>query len=177
VSRIARFFITPWEKLYSKFAHEQPVIGGSGVGAFSRHPHRGETVILSDGTEVNDGDPITELHLINYKLRDVVHSASGDGVNEFGLLIGEYKAMARMAKTGQIDDFKAVFGMTRLGPIVKRLGFEVFPAEDTRANRAIAAWQDFLRRVYYPTGEARRNNRPLVVYWMPKQTLIEKFGD
>ena len=177
MSGIARFILTPWEKFYSKLAHEQLVVGGSGIGAYSIHPHHGPSVTLLDGSVIVDGDPILELHLINYRLRDVMASSDSLASNEMTLLRQEYQALARMVQRGDVSDFKAIYGMTLLSPMVKRLGFEVVPALDTRGNRAIAAWQDILRRAYYSTGHARKNKRSLVIYWMPKDKFVKTYGD
>ncbi len=176
MSALARLILTPWEKLYSKVARERPVTGGSGVGAVSLHPYHGPRVSLSDGPVIESGDPILELHLINYRLRDVMESGDSLASNELTLLRQEYAALARLAQRGQLPDFKAVYGMTLLSPLVRRLGFEVFQAPPTLIYRLIAAWQDILRRAYYPGGRARRNKRGLVVYWMPREKLIDLYG-
>jgi hypothetical protein len=177
MSRFARYVLTPWEKVYSRLAHENKVVGGAGIGAFSIHPHHGGTVTLADGTEIAHGDPVLELHLINFRIRDAVNAVNDQSAtNELTLLKHEYQALANMARRGETPDFKAVFGMTLLSPMVRRLGFEVFPAPDTRANKIIAAWQDILRRAYYSSGKVGKNKRGLVEYWMTPENLITRFG-
>ncbi len=176
MSVLARFILTPWEKLYSRIARERTVTGGPGIGAVSLHPHHGAPVSLSDGSVISAGDQILELHLINYRLREVMQLGDSLASNELTLLRQEYAALARLAQCGEIPDFKAVYGMTLLSPLVRRLGFEVFPAPPTLGNRLIAAWQDVLRRAFYSTGRTGKNKRSLVIYWMPKATLIDLFG-
>lgn len=177
MSRFAALILTPWEKLYSVVAREQRVTGGAGVGAFSVHAYHGDPVSLSGGLTIESGDPVLELHLINYRLHDVVKKKDDSlASNELAILRREYAALAAMAVRGETGDFKAVYGLTLLSPMVRRLGFEVTPAPDTRAFRTIARWQDILRRAYYPTGHTGKNRRSLVVYWMAKDELIKKYG-
>lgn len=172
---ILRWIFLPWEWLYSKLERTRPVPGGRGIGRFTIHTHQGEPVTLSDGQTVSRGAVILELHLVNSKMRDLT-AADGTPIAIEPALRKEYELLAQAARRGDIPDFKAVYGMTLLSPFVRRFGFDVQLAPDTRQNRMIAGWQRILRIVFHPTGRIRQTKRPLYIYWMSRDKLIELYG-
>ncbi len=173
--KLLRFLLLPWEWLYTVAARSRPVPGGYGIGRFTLHTYHGQPVHLSDGKTVTPGSKILELHLVNSRMRDL--AAADDSPVELDVALRkEYEKLAEAAKRGDIPDFQAVFGMTLLSPIVRRFGFDVLLAPDTRQNRLIAGWQRILRSVFHPTGRFRRKRRPLYIYWMSRDKLIELYA-
>jgi hypothetical protein len=173
--RFWRFVFLPWEWFYSIAAKTQPIPGGHGIGRWASHTYHGQPVHLSDGQTVTPGSTILELHLVNSRMRDIT-TADESPVAVETALRQEYKLLAQAAGRGDIPDFTAVFGMTLLSPLVRRFGFDVLPAPDTFQNRMIARWQRILRSVFHPTGRFRRTKRPLFIYWMSKEKLIELYA-
>ncbi len=173
--KVLRFILLPWEWLYSVMSKSHPVPGGYGIGRWALHTYHGQPVDLSDGQTVSEGSVILELHLVNSRMRGLA-AADESPVALDVALRKEYEKLAEAALREDIPDFTAVFGMTLLSPIVRRFGFDVLPAPETWQNRLIAGWQRILRNAFHPTGHFRRKKRPLFIYWMSRDKLIELYA-
>lgn len=174
--RMWRWVLIPWEWCYSKLSRSHPVPGGSGIGAWTLHTYKGQPVHLSGGQSITEGSTILELHLVNARMQAAIETNKSLASNEMTVLRHEYEALARAALKGEIPEFVAVYGLTLMSPLVRRLGFDVFPAENTLENRMIAFWQQKLRSAFHPTGRFRRNRNQLFVYWMARAKLLNLYA-
>lgn len=155
----------------------EPVAPGS-VLALERRRHRGPEVTLADGTAVRAGDGAWAIHLDNRLLKDPALGGwqRGASAARADLLV----VARRHAALPEGQRPVAYTGITLLGPLVRRAGFEVRPRprswwarlEDWYLRSLLVRWS--------PDGRNRllRGHRPLVAerIWMSAAELIHLYG-
>jgi MFS family permease len=114
-----------WERFTSTLWHVQPVPDAPNhllEARFTRF--HGRPIDLPDGTHVNDGDPVLELHFSN---RHLLEAATHAGPFELLHMIAE--DMGALARWTQQPDFPAriqvIYGVSLLSRGASRLGFTV----------------------------------------------------
>lgn len=103
--------------------------------------YKGKAVILNDGTEINDGDLIGEIHIDNIKVKTV----NTDYNNMMKIFFNELYALKNTLLEGQYPQLKAIYAMTALYPLIKRRGFTVVEADYNAKNRFVTHWEHILR--------------------------------
>jgi hypothetical protein len=165
-----------WERLYRWRHHVRPLRGGSVLRVEMRH-HRGATVTLADGTRVQSGDPIVELHLAN---QAVAPNVERDGWSPFQVVRtarGDLEMLSRLAATGRLGPVAAVHAVSLLAPALARLGFEVMPLRATVRHRLLRFYLIGLLAVYHPDGwkAARRRMQAWPAEaWISTPALIRR---
>jgi peptidoglycan-N-acetylglucosamine deacetylase len=112
-----------WERSVDHRQRIRPVREGA-VLRFGRACHRGPAVILRDGTVVDVGDPIIELHLDNRRLAQV-GAARMPPWALLRLFRDDLAALGRDIAEGRLGPVRALRGVTLLAAAAPRLGFEV----------------------------------------------------
>lgn len=175
--------ITLWEKFFS-WVENISIIENSPYGLLrmSVHPFKGQPTVLSDGTKVNPGDYILEIHISNLTLAkgEVGGVKVASDIQLLPLFRQEMSNLANLAKEGRLDPrIKALWGVTMLGPGLRRLGFELEPMEEGPSSRFLVKWMNFLKWVFSPSGsEASSKHKSRLKghqYWMSIEQLIEKY--
>lgn len=144
--------------------------------------HRGHPVTLDDGTVINPGDSLIELHLNNvwFLHQNKTINSPAKMLWQSNLAFSEdLKYLAGQIKEGKLaSEIKALHAITTFHQASLRLGFTVMELPDTLWKRLTQFYLAGLRQAYYPQGARRlARTKPLAVreVWMSKGKLIEKY--
>ncbi len=142
--------------------------------------HRGRAVVLRDGTTVERGAIICELHCNNPVLLGI---ASTGKANPYHAAREDLRSLARwVAESGDGRKIRALYGFTLLGPAAARLGFTVRRCSaGVRRRFARMFMRGLLVIIYTPDGLSRLakgravNSYPCEV-WMSQRELLRRYG-
>ena len=156
----------------------------TGIINIEHRRHRGLPVRLDDGTTVNPGDPLLELHLNNAWFRHHRRNlADADGEVRWrttSAFAEDLRYLARqMQEGGPNTEITALHGRTTLSPQAKRLGFTVVALPHRLRQRLTMFYLNGLRRIYYfgkGKGYAKHRKPPILnEVWMSKSRLLERY--
>jgi hypothetical protein len=147
-------------------------VGPEGTIGVRRVRYRGPSVRLRDGTVVERGDEVLELHLNNARLSrlaatrprghwDALHAAKTDAAD----------LMSRLA-AGEFPGVKALHGVTLFGLAARWAGFEVRETAPGLGQRLQHLFLRGLARIYEPGPAPQRRPTnpgpaPCEVWWAP----------
>jgi len=181
---ILRPFINLWERFFSWKKNIQMVEGSPhGLLRIAFHPYHGDPIPLSDEDEIKSGDYIAELHIANLTLAKgkVGDIEVASDIQLLPLFRNEMRNLARLAQENKLDPrVKAFWGVTMMGPGLRRLGFNLRPMKESRSRASLRIWMNFLKWVYSPPGAQKHRKsktaREPQEYWMSIDYLIKKYG-
>ena len=172
-----------WERFTLWLWKVQPVPNAPhGLFQVSIHPYKGRPIVLPDGASVASGDPIMELHLVNWRLVDAYPAGQ-----PLFLLKEIREDLAAIAQGFQEQRYplsvRALYGVTILAAATPRLGFTLRPRPLNLHGRLERFFLKGLLALYnadglarLERGSARRDLRPQEV-WMSLGTLLERYGN
>lgn len=131
----------------------------------SPYRYKGPTILLKDGTVINKGDWIAELHLDNKGLKALDTSY----VNLIRLLRGELKALKSCLVYEPYSNIKAVFGITVFYEIAARQGFTVIDISNTGKRFFGSLWENILRTAFQ-----KRNKKARKKFIVSKECWISR---
>ncbi|NLI60515.1 MAG: hypothetical protein GX375_03690 [Clostridiales bacterium] len=180
---IIRPIVSCWEKLFSRIENIKVVENSPyGLLRMSVHPFKGQSIVLKDGTKIDSGDYIIELHISNLRLAkgEVGGIKVASDIQLLPLFRQELNNLAELASQGKLDPrAKALWGVTMLGPGLRRLGFQLEAMKEGLGSRLIVMWMNFLKWVFSPSSsKAPSRNKPKrkgYQYWMSIEELINKY--
>lgn len=181
---ILRPFINLWEKFFSWKENIQTVENSPhGLLRIAFHPYHGEPISLSDEDQINSGDYIAELHINNLTLAKgkVGDVEVASDLQLLPLFRDEMRNLARLAQERKLDPrVKAIWGVTMMGPGLRRLGFSLKPMKEGQNQTSLKIWMNFLKWVYSPQQDRKhkknKTGRGPHEYWMSVDHLIKKYG-
>ena len=171
-----------WERFTLWLWKVQPVPDApQGLLQVSIHPYKGSPMVLPDGTSIASGDPIMELHLVNWRL-----AAAQQGQQPLSLLKEIREDLAAIAQGFQQQRYpssvRALYGVTILAAAAPRLGFTLRPRLLNLHGRLERFFLKGLLALYHADGLARLERgsakhdlRPQEV-WMSVNTLLARYG-
>ena len=147
---------------------------------------RGGPVKLDDGSVVNPGDLILEIHMNNgwfLRNKDFMHLPGKIGWEFLSAFSEDLNYLAKQVSEGIFaSEIKAIHARTllRQDQGSQRLGFTVMDLPNTLWRRLSQFYLAGLRQAYYPE-RARRpiaKAKPLVrkEIWMSKRKLLQSYG-
>jgi len=138
-----------------------------------------EFVALSDGTIIEEGDLIAELHCNNQNILTLVGDRGG---NPFAAAREDLRSLAAWADQDEIGrKIRALFGVTMLTRAASRLGFTVRAERPNIRRRFEYVYMTGLLLLYAADGMRRLTNGatprtyPQEV-WMSRRELIRRYG-
>ncbi len=170
-----------WERV-TQLVNRQVAIPGPTYGLFKvEFAHfRGRSITLPDGTLVQSGARVAELHIQNKVLPDL---ASRRGAFELArMMAGDLTALAEWTER---DDFPervtAIYGFTILGRAARRFGFTVRERPHTVRSRLDRFFLTGLLALYNPDGVERLRQGTTygsypVEVWMSRGELRRRYG-
>ncbi len=140
----------------------------------------GRAITLPDGTTIQSGDQIVELHIHNSVMAQAASQASSWQL--LRMLMGDLRSLARWSRTSSFPaDVRAIYGYTLLSRGGRRLGFTV-----RERPRTLRSWLDGffllgLMVLYNPGGRSRLSQgttygREPVEVWMSRNDLDRMYG-
>ncbi|MGI6706492.1 MAG: YkoP family protein [Clostridia bacterium] len=140
----------------------------------------GEAIDFQDGTRVEPGDRIGELHFSNLgiasgKLGDTTITSE---LQLLSIVRSEIALLSTLVKENKIaQDIKAFYSISLFGPGAKRIGFVLREIPQTFHVKRIALWMSILRKVFSPaftnrSKKHRRHTRACEI-WITRKKLLE----
>ena len=164
-------FIHHWQPL------EAPQPGA--MARYRRAVYRGRPAVLQDGTSVNHGDPILEIHLDSQQVTDLGTSGHTPW-QRLAASKADMRALAEQVGSGALGPVVALHGETLVEGVPRLFGFEVTPLPRTWRWALFRYFMIGEEAVYHPTGLARlnrpRERRWPVECWLSKDALLRQYG-
>ena len=170
-----------WENLAH---HVWPVtdIPGAPYGTIQVRlmPYRGTPLTLRDGTKIERGTLISELHCNNRIVFDLVSRGTA---NPYRAAREDLRALARwMADADMAAEVRACYGFTMLAAAAERLGFSLRECEPGMRRKFNRVFMTGLLLIYTRDGLARLNKgRTLNSYpqevWMSRGELLRRYSE
>jgi hypothetical protein len=161
----------------------RPVANGETIICLRLARRRGPRIVLKDGTVVDPGDLLGELHLDNRRAA-ALHPGGHAGLRYRRELFRGFVALARELDTRpEYRAIRAVFGASLFWPsrLATEIGFEVRPLP-----RFVRWWQGgiekFVVAYYHPEGRERLSHgqrTELRQVWISRRALLnfaERYG-
>lgn len=142
-----------------------------------RHRYRGPEKQFPDGTLLQPGDIIGELHFDNARLCQLnATSSAGAGLGFARLMFASlHRLAARTEQDPALSDLKVYHGVTWLSPHGGSVGFAAEPLPPGFSRR----WKTAYFRLLLWAFAANPDNRSPVVdphhYWLTQHLLLSKF--
>lgn len=169
-----------YERSWADWFRIEPVTDDSAV-SLSVTRHRGLAVRLQDGTEIQDGELVGELHLSRDRLmrfhrdlppREVVFALRRNieqGLRALAALVAEHPRYRHL---------RAFHAASLFWRETKVLGFEPRPMEMSWARRVLEWYMRMLLARDHPLGRQRlqRSSRDIGVVWVSRTKLLSRFG-
>ncbi len=173
VERLDRWFDRWYEQKYDI----RPVGGGGYIFRFGLIHYRGERVVLDDGTAIDPGDVVGELHLDNRRAVEL-HREGKSGIRFRREVLRSLPALAHdLVARPDCQAVKAVCGASLFWEGAARIGFENRPLPPF-TRWWLTWWVRFLLARFHPAGRQRLaegNRTELRQVWMSRRMLLERY--
>jgi len=130
---------------------------------------------LADGTRVQRGDRVIELHLDIAPLVSSARQSDWSPWQALQVAAADLQTLDAWIQEGRLGSVRALTGVTLLGSVGRRLGFEVRPLEMNWHSWLLRYFFIGLEAIYHPTGlarlERRTEHRWPVELWMSAPLL------
>ncbi|MBM6996204.1 polysaccharide deacetylase [Paenibacillus sp. DXFW5] len=174
-----------WERVFDLFSRMRSNYAGEfGICKMFVTKYRGKSMQCEDGTWIQDGDWIGELHLDN---RQILAMLQSNEANRVALMTARLarsamrQICAEMQRNPQLSQVKALQGITLLHRgITHGLGFETHRVEQGAFRTLTTSYLRLLLTVFHPSSRKRIDGHtdkliPLKLV-MTRATLIRQFG-
>ena len=155
----------------------------SGIIRFNFHKYKGPTKVLDNGSKVEAGDTIMEVHLNNdwFRKRRELELSAAQSPREFlGRFAEDLRFLAQQMDSGKFDDVTALHGDTILHVAARRLGFEIKELPNSLWNRGARFYMAGLMQVYHLRGGRvsglKEKTWELKEIWLSRAALLSKYG-
>lgn len=182
-----RFVLVLWpvaDRLLRVIHHIRPLkADDSGIIRFNLRHYKGPTRVLNDGSKVETGDTIIELHLNNawFKERRQLNLRASQSPREFlGCFAQDLRLLAQQIDSGMFGNITALHGSTILHVAARRLGFQVDELPDSLWKKGGRFYMAGLMQVYHLRGAEvsglREKPLELKEVWLSRAALLAKYG-
>ncbi|WP_372490880.1 YkoP family protein [Paenibacillus mellifer] len=174
-----------WERVFELFSRLRSNYAGEfGICKMFVTKYRGKSMQCEDGTWIQDGDWIGELHLDN---RQILAMLQSNEANRVALMTARLarsamrQICAEMQRNPQLSQVKALQGITLLHRgITHGLGFETHRVEQGAFRTLTTSYLRLLLTVFHPSSRKRIDGHtdkliPLKLV-MTRSALIRQFG-
>jgi peptidoglycan-N-acetylglucosamine deacetylase len=166
-----------WDRLLDWYWRLRPVH----ADAFLRYRlarHRGRPLPLRDGTIINKGDPLIELHFDNARLLQRVDEAAWNPWQAFVLIDTDLRVLNVLLASGELPPVRALHGTTLYAAAGPRMGFEARSVPHTWPWALKRFYLIALLAIYHPNGwsevDRMRRNRWPAELWMSRAALARR---
>lgn len=164
MKKIFRYIWNLWEIIFARLNGIYTVGGEDSEIRIAVKKYKGEKLLLSDGTELNNGDNFGELHLNNKVLTQI--TSNNDSPVAVGITaLRRFKKSLKALKcyineNDRFDNINVFMGYTLFNQGVELLGFEVRDIKSPLQKFIITHYEMLLLAIFHPDGLRRlRNNK------------------
>lgn len=166
------------ERWFERAYRIRPIGEGGYVLRLGLVRHRGPRLVFRDGTVVNPGDLVGELHIDNRRAAGL-HAEGRGGLRFRREVFRLLPALARdLARRPEYREINAVCGASLFWAEAKRAGFEHRPLP-ALTRWWLTWWERYLLARYHPGGRRRLaegHRTELRQVWMTRRTLLARYG-
>jgi hypothetical protein len=176
VRRLVRLGLRAVDAIYHRWHRLQPVGPLLFIG---REQYRGPARCFPDGTELQPGDLLGQIHFNNARIAAIEAATPGAiGLSFARLLFASLRALAQRIEADHrfvaVKAFRGV-GWLRHG---EQIGFIHEPFPDGRRKRYISWHIGLLVWAYAPAGGTAIAARPQpMITWLTRGALLRRFGN
>lgn len=167
---------TLWERLMFSAYRVRPARPGA-LLLFRVKRHRGPLVVLADGTRVERGARIVDLHLANRRLLAMRGEPGYGPWHAVRAMRGDLAALGERVRSGDLGDVAALHGLSLVGSAGGILGFETRPRRGGPRGAIERYFMAGIDAVYHPDGlrrlDGRAQQRRPVEVWMGARRAAE----
>lgn len=170
--------LSRWEQADRRRRHIRP-IRREGVLGLEFGRHSGPPIVLSDGTTIRRGDPVATVHIENARMRAVATSDwQARGLAEAR---ADLRSLAAWAARQPAERRPVAYiGFTLMGPLARRVGFEVHPRPRTWRTRLDDWFLRWLLAHWSPEGRDRLRHGAGALrssdVWLSHAALQRRYG-
>jgi len=178
VRRVQQGILAPVEWLFAATAGSIPLPGSAGTFLVAPRRHRGDPVALPDGTAVQPGDIVLEIHFWNRRIaRRLGQDAQAVTWAFIRDLRTDFEVLARRLAAGDLaPNAQAIYGASPIAGGAVRFGFWVRPLPPGLRSDILSRWQRMLRAIYRPATVQSTLTEDTVEMWMSRQEFIRRFA-
>ncbi|MEF2966754.1 polysaccharide deacetylase [Paenibacillus sp. M1] len=183
--RLIQWVWMGWEQCFEKFGRARALYSGEyGICKMFVTKYRGPSIPCQDGTWIQSGDWIGELHLNNRLILDMLrnHDANQVALRVARLTRGSMRQICAELQTHpQLGQVKALQGITLLHRgITHGLGFETYPLKQGTFRTLTTSYLRLLLTVFHPQNGGRIGPHteklvPLRLV-MSRKALVQRFS-
>ena len=116
--------------------------------------HHGRKIRLNDGTVIEKGDQLLDLHFDNRALLRLASSPAFDPFATERSAVSDLRLLAAALKTGEMGDVKALHAVSPFPAVLRRQGFQVAEIAHSPSNFLVRFYMTGLLALYHPQGWA-----------------------
>lgn len=170
-----RRVLSIFERLVVKLNHWEHIPGSSeNMLYIVPQIYSGDKIVLEDGTIINNGDTVAEIHVDNLRVGDI----KDDLRTIFRIWDNEFKQLARAAgDNGMFAQIKAYYCRTVLYPIIRRRGFTILEMNKGARTAFIGIWENILR-IVFKAGDIRDKSilKTPRECWISRITVLKRYA-
>jgi hypothetical protein len=172
------------DRLLRVIYHIRPLkADGSSIVSLDIRHYKGRTVALNDGSKVQTGDTIIELHLNNawFRRRRKLNIKAPQALREIrGCFEQDLRLLAQQVVNGKFEGVAALHGSTLLHAGAKRVGFQVEELPDSFWKKGSRFYMAGLMQVYHlrenEMSGLREKPWELKEIWLSRAALLTRYG-
>ena len=185
LKRIVVFLWLLWEKAFHVLFRLETVSPKDPMLHFRARPYRGKTVTMDDGTRLEKGDQVLELHFDNKKLFHIGSRSRSEMQLAIQMIRAVQKDLPTLAnmvlERPEYMDVKGLYGVTMLSRGPEQFGFHVQDLPPGLFASSTRIYLKILLSVIHPKGQSRlREGSQMLepkMLMMPVDVLINRYAE
>ncbi|MGG1877525.1 polysaccharide deacetylase family protein [Paenibacillus cisolokensis] len=173
-----------WEKAFHALFTLRTVTPSDPMLHFRVRPYRGQPVMLEDGSRIEKGDKIVELHFDNKKLFELGSRSRSEMQLAIQMIRAVQKDLPTLAdmvlERPELQGSKGLYGVTMISRGPEQFGFQILDLPSGWFASSTRIYLKLLLSVIHPKGKSRLKDgtqamEPKMLY-MPVEVLIERYA-
>ena len=173
---LRRILLLPAEVIFTRLAGSRPLAGSRGTFLIAFRRYVGTPLDLPDGTRIQRGDRLCEIHFWNRRIAE--RQASTAGTATWGV-IRDFRAdlgtLAGAVASGALGEVRAIYAASPLAPAAAHFGFFVRQLPAGWRRSLLTVWQTGLRRAFRPKALHTEISAPTAELWMSATQLVRRY--
>lgn len=170
--KLVKFLLSIWEKSVVKLNRWQHIPNSEKKALFiAPHIYQGSEVKILDGTTIQKGDLVAEIHVDNLKAAQF----ENDFKNIFRVFDEELATLTKAIDHDEsFKEIKAYHGTTPFDPILRRRGFTIIELKPGLKKTFLKIWVNTLRTVFRRERQMKKNRlRIPKEFWISREQLLQ----
>lgn len=157
-----------WQRMFNLVEVSPATAFKLQIESYTREPFT-----LADGTRIERGMRIAEVHLDNERLGGLHERGRDPAIAFRRAVVSGLAETARLFERPEYRDVMAIWGMSLFAEAAPRMGFDLRPVTPPWRRWMFTTYMRWIVAHYHPQGWERFKERPYVVQevWMSRHTL------